>query len=118
MLRSAGSASRGNALAIAATLIETAKLNDVAPMAGSDTLARIRDCKITVSTNCCRGDPANRSDAFKAPRWRPATLALASYGPRMGEYVRSTGQRVARAQGVLSLRESPGREEAALRSCR
>ena len=49
----------------------------------------------------------------RPPRWRPATLALASYGPRMGEYVRSTGQRVARAQGVLSLRESPGRAEAA-----
>ena len=44
----AGSASGGKALAIAATLIETAKLNDVDPHAWlADTLARIPDYKIT-----------------------------------------------------------------------
>jgi transposase len=44
----AGSAAGGKALAIAATLIETAKLNDVDPHAWlADTLARIPDYKIT-----------------------------------------------------------------------
>ena len=43
----AGSAAGGKALAIAATLIETAKLNDVDPHAWlADTLATIPDCKI------------------------------------------------------------------------
>jgi hypothetical protein len=44
----AGSAAGGKALAIAATPIETAKLNDVDPHAWlADTLARIPDYKIT-----------------------------------------------------------------------
>ncbi len=44
----AGSAAGGKALAIAATLIETAKLNGVDPHAWlADTLARIPDCMIT-----------------------------------------------------------------------
>ena len=44
----AGSAAGGKTLAIAATLIETAKLNDVDPHAWlADTLARIPDYKIT-----------------------------------------------------------------------
>ena len=44
----AGSAAGGKALAIAASLIETAKLNDVDPHAWlADTLARIPDYKIT-----------------------------------------------------------------------
>lgn len=44
----AGSTAGGKALAIAATLIETAKLNDVDPHAWlADTLARIPDYKIT-----------------------------------------------------------------------
>ena len=43
-----GSPAGGKAAAIAYTLIETAKLNDVDPQGWlADTLARIPDCKIT-----------------------------------------------------------------------
>ena len=44
----AGSQRGGNSMAIAFTLIETAKLNGVDPQGWlADTLARIPDCKIT-----------------------------------------------------------------------
>lgn len=52
----AGSEGGGHAAAIAYTLIETAKLNDVDPQAWlSDVLSRIADHKITKSTSCCPG---------------------------------------------------------------
>ena len=74
-----GSPAGGKAAAIAYTLIETAKLNDVDPQGWlADTLARIPDCKITKVDDLLPWNMGSHHHMKDATTWRCCTDRVSS----------------------------------------